>query len=243
MINLPERFPVFVVNLKRRHDRRERMRASLPTSLIVTYTSDWNVDIDWRDLILDKLPEGIQLFPWCIEHSNPWWCRPLKLGEIGCSLAHIYCWRAAALVQHHYAVILEDDAIVPDTFAADIPRLISRIETIDKNWDLIYLGRVRLNLDSPVASDIVRPGYSHCTYGYVLSRKGAQILAAASFESMIMPVDEFLPAMYTVHPRQDVAKVVSAHLRAYALEKDLVGQLPKTDAGSDTEDSPFVPSG
>jgi collagen beta-1,O-galactosyltransferase len=56
-------------------------------------------------------------------------------------------------------------------------------------------------------------------------------------------VDEFLPALYMDHPREDVRRRYTKRLRAYAFEPPLVSQLPKDEAGSDTEASDWVTAG
>jgi collagen beta-1,O-galactosyltransferase len=101
------------------------------------------------------------------------------------------------------------------------------------------LGRVRLELDKPAIKGIVKPGYSHCTFAYILTRPAIEKLLSTSFEKDIIPVDEFLPAMYIDHPREDVRKRYPKILRAYAFEPPIAFQLSKAVAGSDTEDSDF----
>ena len=87
---------VYVVNLSRRPDRRERMLEVIPSALHPTFTSDWSGPFDGHTITVDDLKrDGVELFPWEIESDNPWWSRPLKLGEIGCTLSHIECWRHA----------------------------------------------------------------------------------------------------------------------------------------------------
>jgi collagen beta-1,O-galactosyltransferase len=44
------------------------------------------------------------------------------------------------------------------------------------------------------------------------------------------------------HPREDIRSLYPKRLRAYALEPPLITQLPKDEAGSDTEASAFVES-
>jgi glycosyl transferase, family 25 len=44
------------------------------------------------------------------------------------------------------------------------------------------------------------------------------------------------------HPREDVRSMYPKRLRAYAIEPPLVAQLPKDEAGSDTETSAFAAS-
>jgi glycosyl transferase, family 25 len=104
----------YVVNLPRRADRRARMEQLLPTGLPVTFTSDWNGPFDGGDLTIAALERaGYRPFPWQINSDNLWWSRPLKYGEIGCTLAHLACWQHA--FEHGtepFIVILEDDAVL-----------------------------------------------------------------------------------------------------------------------------------
>jgi glycosyl transferase, family 25 len=87
---------------------------------------------------------------------------------------------------------------------------------------------------------VVEPGYSHCTFGYLLSRGALGRLLAVGLERAIVPIDEFLPALYCDHPRPDLRARFSRQLGALAFDPPLVTQLPKQQAGSDTEDSDFV---
>jgi collagen beta-1,O-galactosyltransferase len=63
---------------------------------------------------------------------------------------------------------------------------------------------------------------------------------SCGFERALIPVDEPIPALYLDHPRDDIRSLYPKRLRAYALEPSLVTQLPKDEAGSDTEASTFV---
>ena len=60
------------------------------------------------------------------------------------------------------------------------------------------------------------------------------------FERALIPVDELIPALYLDHPREDIRSLYPKRLRAYAFEPALVTQLPKEQAGSDTEASGFA---
>jgi glycosyl transferase, family 25 len=231
----------YVVSLRRRPDRRTLAAAQLPKAWQVEFTSDWDAEFDGALLDHDALRRtGIMPFPWRIESDNAWWSRPLKWGEVGCTLAHLACWRAAAASGADYAVFLEDDAVLP----ADID---SRLRTIAGHlgapgpFDLLYLGRVALEPDRPTPwPGIAEPGYSHCTFGYVLTRRGLREVLATQLHRSLIPVDEFLPAMYHPHPRADVRVRFPPRLRALALAPPVVTQRPKEEAGSDTEASDFV---
>ncbi|WP_328397946.1 glycosyltransferase family 25 protein [Nocardia sp. NBC_00416] len=236
----------YVVNLPRRRDRRDWITTRLPTALSVQFTSDLDVVIDGREIAQHTSEElGIRLFDWQIDSDNPWWNRPLKHGEIGCSLAHLACWQHAT--QHTdspYTLILEDDAVLTPDFSGGLLTALNGIRDHELTFDLLYLGREPLNPDTPTPlPGIVRPGYSHCTYGYVLTRKGIQAALSANLPSAIVPIDEFLPALYTPHPRPDLRAQFPPRITALALDPPLATQRPKTEAGSDTEDSAFARGG
>ncbi|MCD0452552.1 glycosyltransferase family 25 protein [Actinocorallia sp. API 0066] len=186
----------YVVNLRRRPDRRQHMEATIPDILRATYTSDWSGPYDGRQLSLEGLERaGYRLFPWKIESDNPWWGRPLKFGEIACTLAHLACWQDADGHPEPYVLILEDDA----TFAGDfVPRFQNLLEGLeDLPFDLLYLGRFPLEPDQSVKDGVVSPGYSHCTFGYLLSRPGLDKVLSARLDQAVVPVDEFLPSRST----------------------------------------------
>jgi glycosyl transferase, family 25 len=234
------RLKAYVVNLKRRADRRARMERVLPAAWDVQFTSDWEGPMDGQDIDLDDLP-GFELYPWAVPSDNPWWSRPLKLGEVGCAISHWMCWQKAAADVADPALILEDDAVLAGHCAARLQSRLARLTATDPHWDLLYLGRWALDHeDRAVTEGIVRPGYSYCTYGYVLSASGLATVLGCGFERALIPVDELIPALYMDHPRQDIRSLYPRRLRAYALEPPLVTQLPKEEAGSDTEASGFA---
>jgi glycosyl transferase family 25 len=239
----------YVVNLPRRADRRAHLTAQLPEGLPTVFTSDWEGPFDGQTLSLDQLRQaGYQLFSWEIESDNPWWSRPLKYGEIGCTLAHLACWHHATDHDAGYALVLEDDAVIHPTLLDRLLAALSRLGS-PPPFELLFLGRFPLAPDQParlpdgqLAHGLVTPGYSHCTFGYLLTRSGLTAVLSTNLESAIVPVDEFLPALYHSHPRLDLRRRFPPRMRALAFNPPLVTQLDKSDAGSDTEDSAFVTS-
>ena len=228
----------YVINLRRRTDRRARMESALPAALGAVFTSDWDGPFDGNALCRSDLARaGYDLFPWRIESDNPWWSRPLKYGEIGCTLSHLAVWRQAFTASADYAVVLEDDAILPDCFRG---KLFSALRSLRGAFDLLYLGRYPLEPDRAFSPGVVVPGYSHCTYGYVVTRQALRVLLAQELDKAIVPIDEFLPSLYIDHPRADLRARFPRQLTALALDPPLVRQRCKEEAGSDTEASAFV---
>lgn len=233
----------YVVNLRRRPDRRTWIENKLPPSVRATFTSDLDVVTDGRELReMNLATAGIGLFDWQIDSANPWWNRPLKYGEIGCTLAHLACWRhALANTDTPYILVLEDDAEISPAATCRLAEALDEISSADVNFDLLYLGRYTLETDSPTEhAGIVRPGYSHCTFAYLMTRAGIETALDADLHNAIVPIDEFLPALYIPHPRMDLRQRFPPRLSALAFDPPLVTQRPKKHAGSDTEDSDFV---
>jgi collagen beta-1,O-galactosyltransferase len=227
---------VFVVNLARRPDRRARMERILPPGWSVEYTTHWPGPRDGAAIEPTDLG-GLGLFDWQIESHNRWWNRPLKLGEIGCAVSHWLCWQRATALHATRTLILEDDVTLVPQIEDKLEAGLVELNALDPEWDLVYLGRWALEPDSdtPVAPGLVRPAYSYCTFGYMLSAGGLAKLVDVDFERAIIPVDELLPALYMPHPREDVRRRYPPRLNAYAFDPALITQLPKDVAGSDTE--------
>lgn len=231
----------YVINLKRRPDRRAWIASSFPPELPAIFTSDWEGPFDGHELDRADLEDaGYQLFPWQIESDNSWWRRPLKYGEIGCTLSHLACWRHAVHNGNEpYILVLEDDAVLQPTFLEELLDGLGRLEGRTP-FDLLYLGRYLLDPDQEAVPGFVSPGYSHCTFGYLLTRPALDVLLATHLETAVVPIDEFLPSLYIDHPRADLRARFPRQLTALAFDPPIVLQRPKADAGSDTEDSEFV---
>src|SRR3954464_15294261 len=99
--------PVYVISIKRRQDRRDRLLPKLSNEQVIL-SYDVCGDLDGTLVTLDDFPD-IRLFDWQIKPDTPtklkeiclssqweylqsWWNRPMKLGEVCCSLAHAGCW-------------------------------------------------------------------------------------------------------------------------------------------------------
>jgi glycosyl transferase, family 25 len=235
--------PVFVVTLRRRLDRRHRLQPELRREGIshVWFNTDLGVDVDAATFAPGTIA-GLKLFPWrLVVTDNKWWRRDLKTGEIACSLAHLALWQRVAASKFPYAVVLEDDAALSSGFVDTLTATIHELEAHDPAWDFLYLGRRRWAGDTEIGcAGVVIPGYSACLHAYALTPDGARKLVAAGLERAMMPIDEFVPACISVHPRPDVARAVRPVLHGYACRTDLVHVLPKDVWGSDTEASSFV---
>jgi glycosyl transferase, family 25 len=105
----------------------------------------------------------------------------LKPGEVGCYASHLLAMQAILDDGHEHAIILEDDAVIDETL---IPTVREAIRQAPAGWGMMNLCRNPSHSTRSVAQlsedhEIVRcsrlpPGM----VGYLLSRKGAELLTA-----------------------------------------------------------------
>ncbi|XP_064324435.1 inactive glycosyltransferase 25 family member 3 isoform X3 [Phalacrocorax carbo] len=193
---------VFLINLVRRPDRRQRMLASLQELEIAPRVVD---AVDGSTLNSSDIKVlGVDLLP---GYYDPYSGRTLTKGEVGCFLSHYNIWKEIVSRGLEQSVVFEDDVRFEAAFPARLQRLMEELEGAQQEWDLIYLGRKQVNMEDEVpvegVQNLVVAGYSYWTLAYAISRRGAQKLLAVEPLSKMLPVDEFLPIMYDKHPNED----------------------------------------
>ncbi|XP_059840822.1 procollagen galactosyltransferase 2-like [Hypanus sabinus] len=229
-VSMPPRHPdkmvfdeIFLINLKRRKDRRDRMLRTL-------YEQD--IDIKLVDAVDGKALNTSHLKALNIEmlpgYHDPYSGRILTRGEIGCFLSHYYIWKEVIDRGLKKALVLEDDNRFKPHFRRKITKLMEDIEDNQLDWDLIYIGRKRMQVQQPEKSvpgimNLVEADYSYWTLAYVISQQGAKKLLAAEPLGKMLPVDEFLPIMYDKHPIEDYKKFYEPRdLKAFSVEPLLI---------------------
>ncbi|KAM9454975.1 procollagen galactosyltransferase 1-like [Clarias gariepinus] len=232
---------VFMINLLRRLDRRERMLRTLweqEISCKIINAVDGKVLNDTQIQAL-----GISMLP---GYSDPYHGRPLTKGELGCFLSHYNIWTEIAERGLQRSLVIEDDLRFEPFFKRRLQKLMKDVEAEQLDWDLIYIGRKRMQVDEPEKPvpnirNLVEADYSYWTLGYMISLQGVNKLLRAEPLKKVLPVDEFLPVMYNKHPVEDYMSHYEVRdLRAFSVEPLLVYPTHYTgDPGyiSDTETS------
>ncbi|XP_061556191.1 procollagen galactosyltransferase 1 [Phycodurus eques] len=232
---------VFMINLRRRSDRRERMLRALYEQEIDCKVTE---AVDGKALnISDVQAMGIHMLP---GYNDPYHGRPLTKGELGCFLSHYNIWNEIVERGLLTSLVIEDDLRFEVFFKRRLMYLMSEIEDEGLDWDLIYIGRKRMQVErseKAVANvhNLVEADYSYWTLGYMISLQGAEKLLRAEPLKRVLPVDEFLPIMYNKHPVSDyMEQFETRDLKAFSAEPLLVYPTHYTgDSGyiSDTETS------
>ncbi|XP_024919938.1 procollagen galactosyltransferase 1 isoform X2 [Cynoglossus semilaevis] len=247
-VRVPRRKPdkmgfdeVFMINLQRRTDRKERMLRTLYQQEIACKVI---AAVDGKAMNISEVQAmGIHMLP---GYSDPYHGRPLTKGELGCFLSHYKIWEEIVERQLHTSLVIEDDLRFEVFFKRRLMNLMYEVEEEGLDWDLIYIGRKRMQVDHPEKAvpnvhNLVEADYSYWTLGYMISLQGAEKLLKAEPLKRILPVDEFLPIMYNKHPVSDyMEQFETRDLKAFSAEPLLVYPTHYTgDPGyiSDTETS------
>ncbi|XP_048338483.1 procollagen galactosyltransferase 2 isoform X2 [Sphaerodactylus townsendi] len=214
---------IFMINLKRRKDRRDRMLQTLYEQEIAVKLVE---AVDGKALNTSQLKAlNIDMLP---GYRDPYSSRVLTRGEIGCFLSHFYIWKEVVDKEMEKTLVIEDDVRFEHQFKKKLTKLMDEIEKAQLDWELIYIGRKRMQVERPEKAvprvmNLVEADYSYWTLGYVISLQGAQKLIDAQPFGKMLPVDEFLPVMYNKHP---VAKYMEYYeprnLKAFSAEPLLI---------------------
>lgn len=193
---------IYMINLVRRPERRDRMYKLFKELGIRAETVD---AVDGRALSYKDLDNwGIQMMP---KYADPYHERPMTMGEIGCFLSHYTVWNKVIEGGFKSVIVLEDDVRFEPFFRQKVNYILSELDHLRLEWDLVYLGRKRLveSAESWIEGSkyLVRAAYSYWTLGYILSAEGARKLVEAMPLKNLVPVDEYLPILADVHPRED----------------------------------------
>ncbi len=226
---------IYVINLKRRNDRREHIEHVLHDAPApIHFTSDWDGPFDGAELDIDNLPEPYSIYEgWKLpfESGQEYWDRPLFPGEAGCTLSHLAVWEHVS-EQATTCLILEDDVVLAEDFWSRSKSFVAAMET-NGGPEMIYLGRSLVGPEpEPKDGVVTEPGYSYGSFGYLLTPPAARAFAHSDIATHIIPADEFLPAMYMDHPRPDIRMLFPRAVTAFAAKPPLVSHA---EMGSDSE--------
>lgn len=177
---------IFIINLKRRPDRREQMEKKLQNASINTY--EFIEAFDGLDnKIINQFNENKNIDP-----SNP----IVTSGHFACLLSHIKAIKLAKSRNYSSIMILEDDVYFCDNFITKLSKLnVSQ-------YDMIYLGGITSR------KKIFLSDWAFCddykimgAYGYILT-KSLYNVVLTQLEKLLDYVDLFY--MKQIQPKYKV---------------------------------------
>lgn len=235
---------VFLINLKRRPERRTRMEYSLGELGLQHKLINAVDGMALNDTYVESL--GIKMLP---NFADPYHHRAMTMGEIGCFLSHYNIWKEIVDRKLKSSLIFEDDIRFEPHFRTKLVNFMNEVDTLKVDWDIIYLGRKRLAIANESFVDdsdsLVNVQHSYWTLSYILSEKGAEKLIAGEPFGKLVPVDEYLPIMFDRHPDSRWKDPFpNRNLKAFSIHPLLVYPTHYVkDEGyiSDTESSEIMP--
>ncbi|XP_076622754.1 glycosyltransferase 25 family member [Colletes latitarsis] len=192
---------IYMINLLRRPERRDRMYRLFKELGIRAETIDAIDGSSLNQSVLNTV--GIEMMS---EYADPYHDRPMTMGEVGCFLSHYTIWNKVLENGFEKVIVLEDDVRFEPFFRQKVNYILTELDNLQLDWDLVYLGRKKLEkTESSIigSKNLVRAAYSYWTLGYILSAKGARKLVEANPLKKLIPVDEYLPILSDAHPRDD----------------------------------------
>lgn len=159
---------IYIINLKKAVEKRERMQVQLDRLGLTNY--EFIEAVYGADLTSEFIQANVDDYPAC----------SLTPGEVGCSLSHIAIYNQISEQKLPYAMILEDDIILPD----DFPELLVAIKaSIDiPQSKIITFGEAnKISLLRKYSSFKEYGEYTavtaFCAYAYVINLAAAQSLS------------------------------------------------------------------
>jgi len=134
--------------------------------------------------------------------------RHMTLGECGSSLAHLRVLERQVADRIPIQFVFEDDARPVVDFLDPVLAKIEALDAIGERWDLILLHSVKYDLIPEQESRVdglFIAGHRKVTDAYCMSLRGAQKICRSGYRYCLFPFDDFLPALYSHHPRKDLA--------------------------------------
>ena len=167
---------------------------------------------------------GYRLYPdWEIpdneDYYDPdWYGRVMTLGEVGCVVSHIMVWEDAFHNEYENILILEDDFFMEN----ESPPWEIFYELDDYDFDMIIFhpSLVEYGYNSNYNVNLKyfnEPGFSYNAHAYILTFEGISKIITENLEVLkknLVPVDEFLPALFSTHPRKDMRCLFQRNLKA-----------------------------
>jgi GR25 family glycosyltransferase involved in LPS biosynthesis len=176
-----------IINLVRRSDRRRTMTTLLRATGLKAEFFD---AIDGTQLTKDDVKDYVRRDPSL---------RALHRNEIACAFSHIAVWRDFLDTQEPYMLVLEDDVNLVRNFHPLVQSLLRELEATRKEWEFLYLGCHWFDRKPTTREAFSARTYStdyvgFGTYGYILTRAGAQKLIEQAYP-LNAPLDDYTQGM------------------------------------------------
>ena len=201
---------VYLINMDKSKERLEKMQLQLPI-LGRNYTRI--KAIDGKELTKDEIDEN------CTSLCSNFCTKSM----IGCFLSHKKAWQTMIDNNDNYAMVMEDDCELVDTFQEDLKEVMNALSKID--WDFLYVGCSGI-CNTNTDACIFVPDYPVGFHCYIINNNGARKL---------------LKYLDKVDNHVDVSFLLKSNLfNVYACSKDLAYQQSSNEQSYQTVQFPIL---
>ena len=235
---------IYVLNLKSRIEKLLKITKQLNDQNI-KYEIIEGIDgkeLDNNYLKTNKI-EICNEYYWTIKNRN------MTYGELGCTLSHLKIYEKHILENNKdHCLILEDDVIIPDNFIDKLKNITLKMDKLP-NWDLIYLGRKKMNFgkDDEVLEDyeadilFIKCGTSWWSCGYIINKKFCETILNSKIKQNLITIDEYLPIISGCCDEKYFKMYeIDNIINCYSLKTLLIYPNEKAFIESDTENSTII---
>ena len=172
---------IYIINLRKDIEKKNRIKNRLDFLKIKYEFFD---AIDGKQISHKGIYTG-----WCDTYNN----RYVTKGEVGCSLSHYYIWEKIINENIEKAIILEDDVEILDK------HFIEKVNNVTEFYDLLYLSRKKITgeVEKSINEEINICSTSYWLCAYCITIECARKIKNDIFYNNIIPVDEYLPYLYS----------------------------------------------
>ena len=175
----------FIVHYTRLNERKDLADFQIAkNNLDAEFITEYDKDVLSEEIIDKFYEKHSSKYESKIEplwDSNDFKYRELNMPEISCTIKHFQAIKKCAEAQGNYSLILEDDAVLNDTFAEQFEQNLSKTP---KDWDAIFIGsgcgdwfQQHKLKDAKQVNDscfLVKHPATNCAEGYLLKKDVAE---------------------------------------------------------------------
>ena len=187
----------YVINLKNRSDRLTSFKknfenANLDFPLKIHVATDGK-NINLNDLNISNIArreiEYIEKTGHRIKHYQ------LTRGAVGCYISHLDLWDKIYNTGDDYALIFEDDAVIPSNFKDKLQKSIKNLNEADTEWDIFVLDALCRDC-IPYYENIVKINKFFLLHSYIISRKAIEKIKR---NNLLYPMEQQLDWALSQH--------------------------------------------
>jgi len=147
---------IFVINLKERKDKYERIKLHMKQQKITNYERFNAIKPNLTDIYENK--NLLALYRKSC----------FGIGVIGCKLSHLAVINLAKKRGYKSILILEDDAFPLSNFSENIKKNFHELEETKTDWDMLYLGANHKSKGVTISPHIKRCFSAYTTSSYIV---------------------------------------------------------------------------